>query len=275
MHPKKHWLTGFNCIKNALQAQKRTHECLFYAQDPEDSMQRTLLKACHSLDIPTKNLYSSQKLYKKAHQPDEYLQAKAALLTSPLPILNANKLLEQDQSFQGLWLALNQPQNPQNLGALLRTAYFLKVDGVIVTQKSTAPLNQATSRASAGALEVVPLWTVTGSLRAFLSELSSLKGAHLIGSCPNAPNMANCLECSSNQATVLVVGNEHAGLPRERWNEIVHEWIGIEGGDSFVDSLNVSVATALLLQQLKRAGREGARNALTLQALSDNQKVDK
>jgi tRNA G18 (ribose-2'-O)-methylase SpoU len=82
-----------------------------------------------------------------------------------------------------------------------------------------------------------------------------MKGAHLIGSCPNAPKMADSSKISPNQATVLVVGNEHAGLPRERWNGIVHEWIGIEGGDPFVDSLNVSVATALLLQEVKRACR--------------------
>ena len=213
-------------------------------------MQRTLLKACKLHNVPTKNLYSSTKLHQKAHQPDEYLQAKAALLTSPLPVANARELL-LNQNIQGLWLALNQPQNPQNLGALLRTAYFLGVDGVLVTEKSTAPLNEATSRASAGALEVVPLWTVSGSLVAFLKELAP-SGVHLIGSCPNAPPLAKQLNALKSRPTVLIVGNEHLGLPRERWNEVVHQWIGIEGGDLRVDSLNVSVATALLLHDLKR-----------------------
>lgn len=53
-----------------------------------------------------------------------------------------------------LWLALDQVSDPQNLGAVIRSAHFLGVTGVVLCAKNSAPLSPVVSKASAGALEV-------------------------------------------------------------------------------------------------------------------------
>lgn len=52
-------------------------------------------------------------------------------------------------------LLAHAPQ--QNFGAALRSAYFLGVDGVLTCHRNSAPLSAAVSKASAGAMELVPV----------------------------------------------------------------------------------------------------------------------
>lgn len=57
--------------------------------------------------------------------------------------------------------------DPQNFGALLRTCHFLKVDGVVVCDKNSAPLSESVSKASAGALELMDIGS-TNNMMNFL-----------------------------------------------------------------------------------------------------------
>lgn len=66
-------------------------------------------------------------------------------------------------------LALDEVWDPQNFGALLRTAYFLRCHQVVVCAKNSAPLSPAVSRASAGALELMPVYS-TDNLMKFLDK---------------------------------------------------------------------------------------------------------
>ena len=52
-----------------------------------------------------------------------------------------------------VWLSLDEITDPQNLGAALRSAYFLGASGVLLCSKNSAPLSGVVSKASAGALE--------------------------------------------------------------------------------------------------------------------------
>jgi len=66
-------------------------------------------------------------------------------------------------------LALDEVWDPQNFGALLRTSYFLKCDKVVVCAKNSAPLSPVVSKASAGALEVMEVYS-TDNLMKFLDK---------------------------------------------------------------------------------------------------------
>jgi len=66
-------------------------------------------------------------------------------------------------------LALDEVWDPQNFGALLRTAYFLKCDKVVVCSKNSAPLSPAVSRASAGAMEIMKVYS-TDNMMKFLDK---------------------------------------------------------------------------------------------------------
>ena len=56
-----------------------------------------------------------------------------------------------------VWLVLDEVKDPQNFGALLRSALFLGCGGVIACAKNSAALSPAVSKASAGALELMPV----------------------------------------------------------------------------------------------------------------------
>ncbi|KAL8199165.1 UNVERIFIED_CONTAM: hypothetical protein K2H54_035714 [Gekko kuhli] len=68
---------------------------------------------------------------------------------------------------QLLWLALEGIQDPMNLGAVLRSAHFLGVDGIVMSQRNSCPLTPVVSKASAGAMEVLEVFS-TGRLQSFL-----------------------------------------------------------------------------------------------------------
>ena len=55
------------------------------------------------------------------------------------------------------WLALDEVVDPQNLGALVRSAAFLGAAGIVVSAKNSATIGPTVSKASAGAVEIVPV----------------------------------------------------------------------------------------------------------------------
>jgi tRNA G18 (ribose-2'-O)-methylase SpoU len=68
-----------------------------------------------------------------------------------------------------LWLALDQIVDPQNLGALLRSAHFFGVDGVVTCAQASAPFSAAASKASSGAMEIMTIGEAKNLLQ-FLSR---------------------------------------------------------------------------------------------------------
>jgi len=78
------------------------------------------------------------------------------------------KNLEPSTTFQCI-LCLDEVWDPMNFGALLRTAHFLKCDGVVVCAKNSAPLSPTVSKASAGALELMQVFA-TDNLMRFLDK---------------------------------------------------------------------------------------------------------
>ena len=71
-------------------------------------------------------------------------------------IVRERQFLDLDDLLKGnkrdrLLLALDGVEDPQNLGALLRTAEGAGVDGVVVTERRSAPLSPVAVKASAGA----------------------------------------------------------------------------------------------------------------------------
>jgi 21S rRNA (GM2251-2'-O)-methyltransferase len=67
----------------------------------------------------------------------------------------------------------------QNLGAALRAAYFLGAAGVLACVRNSAPLSPAVSKASAGALEFMPVHACDSMPRTLTQAAS--QGWHIIG----------------------------------------------------------------------------------------------
>jgi 23S rRNA (guanosine2251-2'-O)-methyltransferase len=142
-------------------------------------------------------------------------------------------------------IALDQVTDPQNLGAIVRSAVALGMDGVVVQKHRAAGITPSVVRASAGATEHAAIARVTNLQRALLSL--SERGFEIIGLDAGSDNDVREIEPSA-AARVLVVGSEGKGLRRmvrERCDRVVS--IRQEGP---MDSLNASVAAAIAIYEI-------------------------
>jgi 23S rRNA (guanosine2251-2'-O)-methyltransferase len=143
---------------------------------------------------------------------------------------------------QGLVLALDGVTDPHNLGAVLRSAAAVGVDGVILPERRSAAVNDTVIRASAGTAARVRVARVVNLGRA-LDDLKEA-GGWLFG-LTGGEGSRSYLEEPFDRATVLVMGSEGEGLHQkiaERCDGLLR--IPMPGG---VESLNVSAAAAVAL----------------------------
>jgi 23S rRNA (guanosine2251-2'-O)-methyltransferase len=143
-------------------------------------------------------------------------------------------------------LVLDGVEDPANLGALIRTADGAGVHGVIIPRHRAVGLTPAVARASAGAIEHVPV-AVVGNLVRTLEELKRA-GLWIVGADMQAPQPY--LEASLMPPLAVVVGGEGRGLGRlvrERCDLVVS--LPMRGRTA---SLNVSVAAGIILYEVVR-----------------------
>ena len=151
----------------------------------------------------------------------------------------------QRKGGKGLWLALDCLQDPHNVGAIFRAAAFFAVEGILITQERSAPLSAAAYDVASGGLEYVPFSVVTNLQRAF--EIAKEAGLwNLLGSSEHASEGLNSIQ--PDRPWLLVVGNEERGL--RRLTEESCDVMCRVAGSGKVTSLNVSVATGILIQRL-------------------------
>jgi 23S rRNA (guanosine2251-2'-O)-methyltransferase len=154
-----------------------------------------------------------------------------------------------------LLLALDGVEDPQNLGALLRVADGAGVDGVILTERRSAPLSPVAVKASAGATEHLRIARVVNLVRA----LEDLKRQNIWVIGLDERGASDYDQFNFSGDCVLVLGREGAGLHdlvRRTCDHLLR--IPLSGG---VSSLNVSAAGAVVLYEAFRQRRALARAA--------------
>ncbi|CAL9085970.1 unnamed protein product [Musa acuminata var. zebrina] len=130
---------------------------------------------------------------------------------SPLEMVNIRELdpvMKDDQSAP-LWVALDEVTDPQNLGAIIRSAYFFGAQGVILCAKNSAPLSGVVSKASAGSLELIELLSCKNMMQ-FLSS-SAENGWRVLGGSVSS-RAVPLGDVEAGVPTILVLGSEGSGL---------------------------------------------------------------
>jgi 23S rRNA (guanosine2251-2'-O)-methyltransferase len=166
----------------------------------------------------------------------------------PFPYTDAQRLLERDPA---LIVALDQVQDPQNLGAICRSAEGAGAAGVVIPERRSADVTAAVCSASAGAVEHLHVARVR-NLADFLA-LARHTGFWAYGAEANAHT--SYTEPDYSGRTVLVLGAEGSGLrPRVRaaCDDVVA--LPLRGR---VGSLNVAAVAAVLLYEATRSREEG------------------
>lgn len=151
-----------------------------------------------------------------------------------------------------LIVVLDGVEDPQNVGAIVRSVDAAGGHGVVRQARRAAPLTGAASKASAGAVSYVPVATVVNIARA-LEELKAA-GVWTVGLAGEAPKRYD--ELDYTLPTAFVLGGEGVGLRRlvrERCDWLVSIPMG-----GRVASLNVAAAAAVALFEAVRQRRRAS-----------------
>lgn len=172
--------------------------------------------------------------------------------TSQGIILIANKpkvgqeIIEQKLSANPLLILLHQINNPTNLGAILRTAEAVGVEGVIATKGTADVFSTKTMRGAMGANLRLPFWT--NSEFAEVINWAKIEGIKSV--CADIRSKKSYLEIDWKVPRLLVVGSEGHGLTLAE--QLATDESLIIPMANEVESLNVAVACGVILFEAKR-----------------------
>ncbi|XWS17334.1 hypothetical protein CRYUN_Cryun33cG0058500 [Craigia yunnanensis] len=208
---------------------------------------------------------------------DNHPHQGLVLDASPLEMVKIKELdpvsIEEEKG--SLCVALDEVTDPQNLGAIIRSAYFFGASGLVLCAKNSAPLSGVVSKASAGSLELMELRYCKNMMLFLVS--SAENGWRVLGVSVSSKAVP-LNEVLPGVPTILVLGSEGTGL-RPLVERSCTRLVKIPGnipvdiaarevddmeptevdsgcsGEEFrsflaVESLNVSVAAGVLLHHL-------------------------
>jgi 23S rRNA (guanosine2251-2'-O)-methyltransferase len=146
----------------------------------------------------------------------------------------------------GLWLALDTVQDPQNVGAIFRTAAFFNIRGIIITTDRSAPLSGTAFDVASGGIEYVPFSLVTNLSRSL--DKAQEAGLWILGTSEHAEQDLQTIK--PDRPWLLILGNEETGMRRltsDKCDTLCR--ITPKGA---VTSLNVSAASAICISHLSQ-----------------------
>jgi len=153
-------------------------------------------------------------------------------------------VVSSEKNESPFYLVLDGIEDPQNLGAMLRTAEATGVHGVIVRSRRSVGLTPAVAKASAGAIEYVPVARVVNIAQTI--ETLKRHGVWVVGI--DMAGKLNYTRVDFKLPTAVVIGGEGKGLSelvRKRCDVVAS--IPMKGK---ISSLNVSVAVAVVIYEI-------------------------
>jgi 23S rRNA (guanosine2251-2'-O)-methyltransferase len=231
------WIVGYHAVTGAL-ASKRPLELLWLQRGRRDRRLQELRAAARDRGVVA-TWVSRRRLDEVA---GDRPHNGCAVRTSPVEMAALEDVIAAADR-PGRLLLLDGVGDPHNLGAALRSAVAFGVDGVIIAGPSAPPLGAAVARSAAGLLERVPLVRLSAAADA----LSRLRGSGYWALGADSAG-AEVSTVRSIDRWVLAIGAEDRGL-RARTRSEIDEMLRIPIVQE-VDSLNLSVATGILLYHL-------------------------
>ena len=168
-------------------------------------------------------------------------------LISPIDIINIEQLITQtkDNKNNKIYVLLDGITDTRNFGAIIRTCAAFNVDGIIISEDNSAPINSDVIKTSAG-----------GAFKVKIARVKNLKDAiyylktediSIIGLSEKGEN--KIYDCELNKPLGIVLGSEDRGISKGIIN-LCDETVNIPIQN--IDSLNVSVAFSVIAYEAKR-----------------------
>jgi len=242
MSKKSHELIyGIHAVEAALRSQPQNVLQVFVQQARNDNRIKKIIDIAKNSGVSLQ-LISNEKLKEKCPKV-RHQGVLAEVRRSDKQTVTLDSILEKDEL---LLLILDEVQDPHNIGACLRTADATGVDAVIVSKNRSPALTPVMRNVASGAAETVPYIMVSNLARSL--EKIKQSNVWLLGSSGDCKQ--SIYDTSSSQRLALVMGSEGKGmrrLTREACDELIS--IPMQGS---VESLNISVATAVCLFEIRR-----------------------
>lgn len=239
-------IAGRNAVMEALKAGRALDSVLVARGERQGSI-GAILARCHEAGIPVKEA-DGRKLDAMAANHQGVIAVAACKEYATVEELFAAAAAKGEPPF---FIVCDELEDPHNLGAILRTAEAAGAHGVIVPRRRSVGLTDTVYKASAGAVEYVPVARVT-NITDTLRELKE-RGVWVYGL-----DMDGEAWCAADLtgAMALVVGSEGRGISRlVRENCDFMLSLPMAGQ---INSLNASVACGVVLYEAARQ-RQGIR----------------
>ncbi len=232
---------GIHAVESAIRNQPETVLQLFLQQGRNDNRIKKIIDIAKNSGITIQSITSArlkEKCPKARHQG-----IVAEIRRSQSSVVSLDDVLEKESI---LLLILDEVQDPHNIGACLRTADAIGVDAVIVSKNRSPALTPVIRNVASGAAETVPYIMVSNLAQA----LEKIKQSNVWVMGTSGDCEQTIYDTGVNNRLALVMGSEGKGmrrLTREACDELVS--IPMQGS---VESLNISVATAVCLYEIRR-----------------------
>lgn len=235
------WIYGRRPVWEILRAGKRTLHKLWVAEGTSGGVVEDILRVARERGISVE----WTRRERLDRMTGAHHQGMVAHVSSTVTQDLDNFLETLVPTAPAMLVALDEIQDPHNVGAILRNAGFFGVAAFLVPRWRSAPVGDTASRVSSGAIEYVPMIRV----RNMVDALNRLKEAQfeVVGADVSGIPVWTY---QRQPRVALVVGNEGKGL-RRLVREQCDKLIGIPAKTP-VGSLNVGSATAILLYEFFR-----------------------
>jgi 23S rRNA (guanosine2251-2'-O)-methyltransferase len=243
-----YWLYGVHAVVQALRNPARPVREVVHAAEAPPAAELAAAAAARGLQPKPLQRQELDRLL-----PAGSVHQGAAARVARLPDLELGALLDGlGEAARSVVVVLDQVTDPQNVGAVLRSAAAFGAAACIVTERHAAPETGVLAKAASGALDAVPLVRVANLAQA----MDRLKAARFwcIGLAADA-GLA-CTQADLGGRIALILGAEGRGLrrlTRERCDLVVRLPTG-----GPIGHLNVSAAAAVALYEAARQSAPGA-----------------
>lgn len=212
---------------------------------PQDAWQQAS-EAASIAGIPVRVMPPQQTSPRRSSDDKEGRSSGTQALVRERPAEALRELFTDARTRPGIWLALDQVQDPHNLGAIFRSAAFFGIRGIVLTKHKSAPMTATVYDVASGGVEHVP-FAIETNLRQSI-ERAKEEGLWVLGTSEHAER--SVWDVARDRSWLVVLGNEESGL-RRLTTEHCDEHCGIPASGG-IGSLNVSVAAGVLMSALTR-----------------------
>ena len=233
-NPKNHRV-GFHTIETLMQVSPENIKKIFIPANRNDTRIQDLVAKATLLSI------SVEKKKNISQYPEAILKQEITL--------GLNELKKHEENIQHAnptFLVIDNVIDPRNLGACIRSAAASGVAGVIINKHHCAPITPLVRQISAGGSEAIEIFIVTNLVNC-IKHFSKL-GYLILGTSEHADDLHTGMDL--NLPILAIMGSEEEAI-REKTLECCNRICSLST-NSIIKSLNVSVATGVILFEIAR-----------------------